>query len=167
MNQCFSNYDALQDNGVSRDFEKHWFIAHAFQLLDDMYDHAEFGGKALQACVANGVGCGLAITLLADLACLGGSNLHPLFAMTKECNLMHLEYCFSNCLDVFDETLGVCVRPLMLALAGPFTPSYIGVQEQIDLMCMDGDFAEPYLFVGVDSATAFRFTPKIVQRLCE
>ena len=151
--RIFTNYDALQDNGVSRDFEKHWFIAHAFQLLDDMYDHAEFGGKALQACVANGVGCGLAITPLADLACLGGSNLHPLFAVTKNCNHTHWEYCYDNCLDVFDETVEVRPRPNVHPFPGVFVPSYIELQRVCALMCMDGDFAEPYLMLAGQPVT--------------
>jgi len=49
-----------------------------------MYDHNEFRAKALQNCIEKGIACPLAITPLADLACLGSSKLFPLFRITKD-----------------------------------------------------------------------------------
>jgi len=152
--RLFTNYDALQDAGVARDFEKHWFIAHAFQILDDMYDHVEFGGKALNDCMQNGTGKPLAITPLADLACLASTSLQPLISLTKNHREMPLHYCFDVCQDLFREVHNPThLKPVSMTYTRNFELHSGIFQRTMHLLCMDGNLDDLYMNVDLGSVS--------------
>jgi len=79
--RILTNFDSLAQTGVARDFEQQWTIVHAFETLDNMFTHSTYGSAALEKCIATGRGCGLAITPLADWACLTNGDLEPLVSL--------------------------------------------------------------------------------------
>jgi len=89
--RILTNYNSLKQIGVACDFEKQWTVVHAFETLDNMFSHSVYGSKALETCIQTCSGCDLAITPLADWACLdssSGSGLQPLHCLTK--NMLYL-----------------------------------------------------------------------------
>ena len=144
----FCNYDALLGHGVARDFEHHWLVAHAFQVLNDMYDHNEFGAQALQTHIEKGIACPLAITPLANLSCLNSSKLFPLFAITKNVKDMTRELGLKYCESITNLMYAKNQKWDAKTYTGPVQPDFLDVMTKSKMLCLDGDLEDVLFITG-------------------
>jgi len=142
--RMFCNYDALLCHGVARDFEEHWLVAHAFQVLDNMYDHNEYGAKALQTHIENGTPCPLAITPFADLSCLNSSQLLPLFTTAHDSSTFVIELGFRYCRTIVYPMHGRKPNwnPPGRNKKEIVHPNFFDVLDEGQLLCLDGNLAD-------------------------
>ena len=139
------NFDALKQSGVETDFQKHWLVAHAFQLMNDKFSHGVYGTDAIEHCLQTGTSCPLAVTPLADLMCLG--PVEPLLQMyvnqtdIPQLYVLQQIRLFAGAYYATDNT----VHPTVNLPETAITYDFNAMQDICGFTSMDGNMTDEYV----------------------
>jgi len=141
--RILTNFDSLLQFGVTRDFEKHWLVTHAFDVLDSLFNDPVFGSAAMENAMKTGSKSFMSITPFADLRCIG--SIIPLVqAKVNPCDLP-MKYALAQFNTLLTDFSGVeSVYPVIEIDARAVQPHFTNLLHGHGMLSMDGDMSDVY-----------------------
>jgi len=143
--RVLTNLDSLLQFGVTRDFEKHWLVTHAFDVLDSLFNDPVFGSAAMENAMKTGTKSYLSITPFADLRCIG--SIWPLVqAKVNPCDLPQ-KYALAQFNTLLTDFSGVVpVYPVVDIDPHEIQTHFTNLLVAHGMLSMDGDMSDVYYY---------------------